>query len=93
MPWVTGVDLTNFGRHEGQSSLDLRTTAAASALADSGLLHKDVDGLDCNYLTTMPHIMLSTLFAEHFGLQPRYAHAVQVGGATGFAMIIAATAP
>ena len=29
---------------------------------------------------------LATVFAEHFGLQPAYAHAVQVGGATGLAM-------
>ncbi len=90
MSWITGVGLTNFGRHEGQSSLDLMTTAAAAALTDSGLVRKDIDGLVCGYSTTMPHIMLSTLFAEHFGLQPRYAHAVQVGGATGFAMIMAA---
>ena len=81
MSWVTGVGLTSFGRHEGQSSLDLMTTAAAAALADSGLARKDIDGLVCGYATTMPHIMLSTLFAEHFGLQPRYAHAVQLGRA------------
>jgi acetyl-CoA acetyltransferase len=34
--------------------------------------------------------MLSTLFAEHFGLKPRYAHAIQIGGASGFAMAMAA---
>jgi acetyl-CoA acetyltransferase len=38
----------------------------------------------------MPHLMLSTLFAEHFGLQPRYAHGMQVGGATGLAMAMLA---
>src|SRR6218665_1843856 len=46
--------------------------------------------LVCGYATTMPHIMLATLFAEHFGVQPRYAHAVQAGGATGFALIMLA---
>jgi acetyl-CoA acetyltransferase len=30
--------------------------------------------------------MLATVFAEHFGIRPSYAHAVQVGGATGLAM-------
>src|SRR4026207_2061417 len=34
----------------------------------------------------MPHLMLSTVFAEYFGLNPGYAHAIQLGGATGFAM-------
>ncbi|TAM33281.1 MAG: thiolase family protein [Rhodanobacter sp.] len=90
MSWVTGVGLTSFGRHEGSSSLDLMTMAATAALEDAGLTRRDVDGLVCGYATTMPHIMLSTLFAEHFGVQPRYAHAAQVGGATGFALIMLA---
>ena len=34
--------------------------------------------------------MLATVFAEHFGIQPSYAHAVQVGGATGLAMTMLA---
>ena len=34
--------------------------------------------------------MLSTVFAEHFGLRPAYAHAAQVGGATGFALVMLA---
>lgn len=90
MAWVSGVGLTAFGRHEGKSSIDLMTLAAAAALADAGLERREVDGLICGYATTLPHIMLSTLFAEHFGVQPRYADAVQVGGATGFAMIMLA---
>ena len=90
MSFVTGVGLTAFGRHEGKTTLDLMTAAATAAMADAGLERRDVDGLVCGYSTTMPHIMLSTLFAEHLGVQPRYAHAVQVGGATGFAMIMLA---
>ena len=34
--------------------------------------------------------MLATVFAEHFGIRPSYAHAVQVGGATGLAMTMLA---
>jgi acetyl-CoA acetyltransferase len=34
--------------------------------------------------------MLATVFAEHFGIRPCYAHAVQVGGATGLAMTMLA---
>src|SRR3954451_21508285 len=34
--------------------------------------------------------MLATVFAEHFGIAPSYAHAVQVGGATGLAMTMLA---
>jgi acetyl-CoA acetyltransferase len=64
--------------------------AAQAALDDASLERSDIDGLICGYSTTMPHLMLSTLFAEHFGIRPRYAHAMLVGGATGFAMAMAA---
>jgi acetyl-CoA acetyltransferase len=90
MSYLLGSGLTRFGRHEGRTTLDLMSEAAAAALADAGLARGDVDGLICGYATTMPHIMLATVFAEHFGLEPTYAHAVQVGGATGFAMTMLA---
>jgi acetyl-CoA acetyltransferase len=88
--WVAGVGLTPYGNHPGRSTLDLMSEAASAALLDAGLERSDVDGLICGYSTTLPHLMLSTLFAEHFGIRPRYAHAIQLGGATGFAMVMAA---
>jgi len=90
MSFVTGVGLTAFGRHDGSSTLDLMSAAAGLALADAGLKRDDIDGVICGYSTTMPHIMLATLFAEHFGIRPAYCHAVQVGGATGMAMTMLA---
>src|SRR6516225_1044129 len=90
MSYITGVGLTSYGKHEGSSSLDLMSQAAALALADAGLTRREVDGILCGYSTTMPHIMLATVFAEHFGIRPSYAHAVQVGGATGLAMAMLA---
>ena len=90
MSWISGVGLTAYGKHPGQNTLDLMSDAASRALDDAQLERGDIDGLICGYSTTMPHLMLSTLFAEHFGLRPRYAHAIQLGGATGFAMAMAA---
>jgi acetyl-CoA acetyltransferase len=90
LSWITGVGLTAFGKHPGQGTLDLMSTAAAAALADAGLERPDVDGLLTGYSTTFPHLMLSTVFAEHFGLAPKYAHAIQLGGGTGFAMAMLA---
>jgi acetyl-CoA acetyltransferase len=90
MSFVTGVGLTAFGKHEGSSTLDLMSRAAEFALADAGLKRGDVDGLLCGYSVTMPHIMLATVFSEHFGIKPAYAHAIQVGGATGMAMAMLA---
>ncbi len=90
MSYITGVGLTSFGRHEGSSSLDLMSQAPALALADAGLKRSEIDGILCGYSTVSPHIMLATVFAEYFGIQPAYAHAVQVGGATGLAMTMLA---
>src|SRR5467141_1080612 len=90
MSFITGVGLTAYGRHEGSSSLDLMSKAAELAVADAGLKRAEIDGILCGYSTVAPHIMLATVFAEHFGIRPSYAHAVQVGGATGLAMTILA---
>lgn len=90
MSWIAGVGLLPFGRHEGSSALDLMSDAATLALNDAGLKRTDIDGVLTGYATTMPHIMLATVFCEHFGLQPAYAHGMQVGGATGFAMAMLA---
>ena len=90
MSFISGVGLTAFGRHEGRSTLDLMSEAAEAALSDSGLKRPDIDGLLTGYSTTMPHLMLATVFAEHFGILPSYAHAIQVGGATGLAMAMLA---
>ncbi|MGB3489605.1 MAG: thiolase family protein [Xanthobacteraceae bacterium] len=90
MSFITGVGLTAFGKHEGSSTLDLMSVAAEQAISDAGLKRDEIDGLVCGYATTMPHIMLATVFAEHFGIRPSYCHAVQVGGATGMAMTMLA---
>ncbi len=90
MSYITGVGLTPYGKHPGRSTLDLMNDAATLALADAQLERKDVDGLLVGYSTTFPHLMLSTVFVEHYGLNPVYAHAVQLGGATGFGMAMLA---
>jgi len=90
LSYITGVGLTPYGKHPGKSTLDLMSEAATAALADAELERRDIAGLVCGYSTTMPHLMLSTVFAEHFGLNPEYAHAIQLGGATGYAMAMLA---
>jgi acetyl-CoA acetyltransferase len=90
MSYITGTGLTPFGTIDGSTTLSLMRDAAELAIADAGLTRGEIDGLLCGYSTTMPHIMLATVFAEHFGIQPSYCHAVQVGGATGMAMTMLA---
>ncbi len=88
--YIVGVANTVFGRHEGRGALDLMAEASSLALKDAGLDRLEMDGLLCGYATTLPHLMLSTLFSERFGLRPTYAHSVQLGGATGAAMLMLA---
>ncbi len=88
--YITGVGNTAFGRLEGLSTLDLMARAAKRALDDAQLKRSDIDGVLCGYSTTMPHLMISTLFCERFSLRPNYAHGLQLGGATGAAMLMLA---
>ena len=88
--YIAGAATTRFGRLPGRGALDLMAEAARGALDDAGLAREQVDGVLCGYATTLPHIMLSSLFCERFGLAPAYAHSLQLGGATGGAMIMAA---
>lgn len=88
--YLRGAGGTAFGRHEGRSALDLMDIAAAEALASAGLPRGEIDGVLCGYATTLPHLMLSTLVCERLALRPRYAHGLQLGGASGAAMLMAA---
>jgi len=90
MSFVSGTAVTPFGRLDGSTPLSLMADAATAAIADAGLERAEIDGLITGYATTMPHLMLSSVFAEHFGLSPSYAHSIQLGGATGAAMLMLA---
>ena len=89
--YVAGAGNTAFGRHEGSGALDLMAQAAQKALDDAQIGRADIDGVLCGYATTLPHLMLSTLFCERFSLEPSYAHSMQLGGATGCAMLMLAS--
>jgi acetyl-CoA acetyltransferase len=88
--FVCGVGLTAFGRKLGSTTLSLMSAAADAALADAALKRRDIDGLIVGYSTTMPHLMLADVFAEHYGLQPQHAHAAHAGGATGGMLLVLA---
>ena len=88
--YIAGVGNTAFGRHEGRGAIDLMAEAAGKALANAQKRRSDIDGVLCGYATTLPHLMLSELFCERISLRPAYAHSLQVGGATGAAMLMLA---
>lgn len=88
--YLLAAATTRFGRQEGRSALDLMAEAANGALAQSGVPRADIDGVLCGYATTYPHLMLATLLSEKLGIEPHYAHGMQMGGATGAAMVMLA---
>jgi acetyl-CoA acetyltransferase len=88
--FIRGAGATSFGRLTGSTTLGLMSSAADLALSDAGLGRDDIDGLIVGYSTTMPHLMLADVFAEHYGLRPQHAHAAQSGGATGATMVVLA---
>jgi len=87
---ILAAATTRFGRHEGATALDLMAQVANDVLAQSGIPRTDIDGVLCGYATTLPHLMLATLLSEKLGITPHYAHGVQMGGATGAAMVMLA---
>ncbi|MCC5988547.1 MAG: thiolase family protein [Pararhodobacter sp.] len=89
---IAGVGDTAVGKLEGSSCLALHAEAAAAAVADAGLESKDIDGVLCAYSMTMPHLMLASVFSEHFGITPSFSLAVQAGGATAAIMVMQAAA-
>lgn len=87
--YIAGVGNTPFGRLEG-GTIDLMARAADQALESAGLHRREIDGVLCGYATTLPHLMLATLFAERYGIEPAWAHGMQMGGATGTGMLMLA---
>ena len=77
---ITGAADTAVGRLPGSTCRGLHAEAAALALEDAGLRRGDIDGVLCAYSFTEPHLMLASVFAEYFGLQPNFSAAIQAGG-------------
>lgn len=85
---IAGVGDTSFGELVGSSPLSLHAEAAWAALADAGLTKTEVDGIVCAYSLVEPHLMLSSVVAEYLGIRPACSTAIQLGGATGCAMVM-----
>ncbi|MGD9525600.1 MAG: thiolase family protein [Candidatus Nanopelagicales bacterium] len=87
MAWITGVGLTPFGKLPGTDALGLQERAANLAMDDADISAAEIDAVLVGYATTMNHIMPANLLAESLGIRPDLATGVNVGGATGLAML------
>jgi acetyl-CoA acetyltransferase len=88
--YLVGSGQTAFGRIPEASAVDLMARAAQQALDDAGMERGVIDGVITGYATTQPHLMLASLFCERISVHPVYAHSVQLGGATGAAIVMLA---
>jgi acetyl-CoA acetyltransferase len=72
--------------------MSIHADAAKGALEDAGLGKEDVDGVLCAYSFVEPHLMLSSVFCEYFGLNPLFNCAIEAGGASSAIQIMTALA-
>lgn len=89
---ITGAFGTKVGELPQASCMSLHVDAALGALDDAGLKRQDIDGVLCAYSITEPHLMLSSVFCEYFGIEPNVNTAIQAGGATACIMVMQAAA-
>ncbi|KAA8607033.1 thiolase family protein [Salipiger aestuarii] len=89
---ITGVADTAMGELPGSTALGLHAEATNAALKDAGLKAQDIDGVLCGYSMTVPHLMLSSVFSEYYGISPSFNTAIQAGGATACIMLANAVA-
>jgi acetyl-CoA acetyltransferase len=87
---LTGAGCTAFGELPGSSPLSLHADSAREAVADAGLVMRDIDGIVCAYSLVEPHLMQSSVVAEYLGLRPAHSAALMLGGATGCAGVLEA---
>lgn len=89
---ISGIGETDVGELPGSTAISIHAEAAREAIADAGLRANNIDGVLCAYSMTQPHLMLSSVFCEYYGLQPTFNSAIQVGGATACIMLMQAAA-
>lgn len=89
---ISGVYSTRVGELRESSCMSLHAEAAKGAIFDAGLGKADIDGVLCAYSFVEPHLMLSSVFCEYFGLSPHFNSAIEAGGATSVIQIIQAAA-
>ena len=85
---IVGAALSDIGRCDVQTPLELHYQAASRALADAGLTKDDVDGIGSNGCGLLPPVEV----AEYLGLRPTWADGTGVGGSTWEFMVEHATA-
>jgi acetyl-CoA acetyltransferase len=80
---IVGAALSDCGRVDGVTPFALHQQAAARALADAGLTHRDVDG----FASTGTGVLAPVELAEYLGLRPTWIDSTGVGGSAWEVML------
>jgi len=88
--FIAAAASSRFGRLPGSDPLSLMAGTANQVFESAAIKRGDIDGVLCGYATTLPHLMMASLLSEKLGLDPAYAHGMQMGGATGAGMLMLA---
>lgn len=84
---ITGVGIVDPDPVAGRAALDLLVQASGRALRDAGMRGGDIDGVLTGYSLVDDAFMPAQSTAEALGITPRLCATVNVGGATGTALV------
>jgi len=84
---IAGIGHTQFGSHEGRSTIALNVEAISKALEDAGIAKDAVDGLFVKYPTSQFQTIYAHKVAEAMGIQPRMCGVLDQAGAANISMI------
>ncbi len=76
---ILGTGLAGLGHAGGLSEQDIIAQAACKAVAQSGLLMQDIDGIITSSLTSPWWVMR---MAEYLGIRPRFSDSTMFGGSS-----------
>jgi len=89
---VTGVAERKPARWtDGETTIDMTAQIGVQAITDAGLDIADIDGLICHPMGGVPMLVPSTII-ELLGIRATFADSIDLGGATGAAMVWRAAA-
>jgi acetyl-CoA acetyltransferase len=85
---IVGVGTAGIGQAPGRTHLELLAQASASALAEAGLMLKQVDGL---FTSTLVNFFPTLTIGEYLGIRPKIAGGTNLGGASFVDHVLSAT--
>lgn len=84
---IVGIGESALGRVPDRSALQLQSDAATAALADTGLVLSDIDGLITTPVRVESWNMPCGVVASFLGVKPAYLSTLDLAGASGAAMV------